>query len=298
MVLAHRRMLLVWLGVAGLLAAAIFIVFVPPKMRWHPGVLEVTAIDVGQGDSLLIITPEGKTVLLDSGGVGGGSHSDFDVGEEVVSPYLWSRGLRRLDAVAISHPHSDHIGGMRSVIANFRPKELWYGLDSPTPEFAELAAAARSFGLVFKPHNAGDEFEFGGVRLRVLNPQPGAVAGNRMQDDESMVLHIQYGNTSALLVGDSHKRIEELLEEEHPSANLLKIGHHGSLTSSSPEFLQAVAPQFAVVSAGCYNSFRHPRPEVMRRFADRHVQTYRTDLAGAVSFYLDGTTVSAQPVPR
>jgi len=298
LILARRRLPLAWLGIVGLLAAALAIVFVPPGMHWRPGVLEITAIDVGQGDSLLIVTPEGKTLLLDSGGIGGGNHSDFDVGEEVVSPYLWQRGIDHLDAVAISHPHSDHIGGMRAVIANFRPKELWYGLDSPTPEFAELAAAARIFGVTFVPHTAGDAFDFGGVHFRALNPEPGAVAGNRLQDDESMVLRLQYGETSALLVGDSHKRIEEIMEGEEPSANLLKIGHHGSLTSSSPEFLAAVAPQFAVVSAGYYNSFRHPRPEVMERFAERHIRTFRTDLAGAVSFYLDGTTVSAQPVPR
>ncbi len=298
MILARRRLLLAWLGVAGLLASAIWIVLVPPTTQWRPGVLEITAIDVGQGDSLLIVTPEGKTVLLDSGGVGGQSHSDFDVGEEVVSPYLWSRGIRRLDAVAISHPHSDHIGGMRSVIANFRPRELWYGLDSPTPEFIQLAATARSFGVAFMPHTSGDEFEFGGVQVRVLNPQSGTAAANPAEDDESMVLRLQYRGTSALLVGDSHKRTEKILEGEDPASNLLKIGHHGSLTSSSPEFLQAVTPQFAVVSAGYYNSFRHPRREIMQRFADRHVQTFRTDLAGAVSFYLDGTTVTAQPVPR
>ena len=298
LILARRRLLLAWMGVAGLLAAAIWITFAPPTKHWHPGALEITAIDVGQGDSLLIVTPEGKTLLLDSGGVGGKSHSDFDVGEEVVSPYLWSRGIGRLDAVAISHPHSDHIGGMRSIIANFRPRELWYGLDSPTPEFTELAATARAFGVDFKPRTASETFEFGGVQIRVLNPQPGTPASNPAQDDESMVLRFQYRNTSALLVGDSHKRTEQIMEGEKPASNLLKIGHHGSATSSTPEFLQAVSPQFAVVSAGYYNSFHHPRPDVMKRYADLQIRTYCTDLAGAVSFYLDGTTVSAGPAPR
>jgi len=298
LILARRCLLLAWLGVAGLLAAAIWITVAPSQKQWHPGVLEITAIDVGQGDSLLIITPEGKTLLLDSGGVGGQSHSDFDVGEEVVSPYLWSRGIRRLDAVAISHPHSDHMGGMRSVMANFRPQTLWYGLDSPSPEFTDLVAAARSFGVAFKPRTAGESFDFGGVQVRVLNPQPGAAPANPAQDDESMVLRLQYRETSALLVGDSHKRTEEILEGENPASNLLKIGHHGSATSSSPEFLQAVSPQFAVVSAGYYNSFHHPRPDVMKRFTDLQIRTYRTDLAGAVSFYLDGATVWARPAPR
>ncbi len=111
-------------------------------------------------------------------------------------------------------------------------------------------------------------------------------------------MRVRFGDTSALLVGDAHERIEKLLAAEASQVDLLKVGHHGSNTSSSPEFLQAVHPRYAVVSVGFYNSFGHPRPEVMQRYAGAHITTYRTDLAGAVSFYLDGKTVTATPVLR
>ena len=220
-------------GLAILAAVAIALVLLPPKPHLDPGVLEITAIDVGQGDSLLIVTPDGKTLLMDAGGLGATSRSDFDVGEEVVSPYLWSRDIRRLDVVAISHAHSDHMGGMRSIIANFRPRELWYGVESPSPEFAAVEKTARDFGVSLTAHHAGDQFDFGGVQIRVLNPKPGWEHHNHGEDDESLVVHLQYGQTSALLVGDSHYRIEKLMLDENPRADLLKIGHHGSLTSSS-----------------------------------------------------------------
>lgn len=294
--LLSRRRILAAIGVAGLLASALAIVLLPPQPQWHPGVFEITAIDVGQGDSLLLITPDGETLLMDSGGMPGNVRSDFDVGEEVVSPYLWSRGIRRLDIVAISHAHTDHMGGMPSIIANFQPHELWYGVESPNRDFVKVKETAHLFHVATRSFTAGSSFAFGGVHVQVLNPQPGWTGKD--PDDQSLVLRMQYGQTSALLMGDAHKRIEQFLVAESPQADLLKVGHHGSATSSSPEFLAAVKPRFAVVSVGFYNSFRHPRPEVMQRYAGAHVTTYRTDLAGAVSFYLDGTQVVATPVPR
>jgi competence protein ComEC len=149
-----------------------------------------------------------------------------------------------------------------------------------------------------KSYVAGESFDFGSVHVRVLNPQPGWQPRDPPQDDESLVLRVQYGKSSVLLVGDSHKRIEKFLGDEAPQSDLLKVGHHGSATSSSPEFLAAVKPRYAVVSVGFYNSFKLPRPKVMERYANAHISTYRTDLSGAVSFYLNGTSITARPVPR
>jgi competence protein ComEC len=298
LVLARRRMLPAMAGIAGLLVSATWIVLLPPRPQWRPGVLKITAIDVGQGDSLLLITPEGKTLLLDAGGAVENSRSDFDVGEEVVSPYLWSRGIRRLDVIISSHAHTDHLGGMRSVIANFQPREFWYGVESPSHIFQDVEQATRLFHVERRAQIAGNSFDYGGIHVRVLNPQLGALAHDPPVDDESLVLHLTYGDTSALLVVDSHRQTERLLVDEKPHADLLKIGHHGSATSSSPEFLAAVDPRYAVVSVGLYNSFHHPRRDVMQRYADAHVRTYRTDLAGAVTFYLDGKDITAMPVPR
>jgi competence protein ComEC len=255
--------------------------------------LEVTAIDVGQGDSLLVVSPEGRTMLIDAGGSIGPVQSEFDFGEDVVAPYLWSRGLERLDVAVLTHAHGDHIGGLARVVEDFQPAELWVGIN---PESAALQrvydAAARNHVAVHQ-HTAGDAFAWGGTTIRVLSPPPGWTPRPNHENDDSLALLITYGDTSALLAGDLVKKMEQFVATESPHADLLKIAHHGSATSTIPEFLAAVHPRVAVISAGYHNLFGHPRPKVLERLQQNHVQTYRTDMLGNVTFLLDGKTVQA-----
>jgi competence protein ComEC len=279
--------------------AAIFVgsllVLWPVPITRHQGVLEVTAIDVGQGDSLLIVTPDGHTLLVDAGGPVGGPRTEdpqFDIGEEVVSQYLWSRHIRGLDAVALTHAHSDHMGGMPAILKNFHPKVLWVGNNPMIPEYRALLALAAQENIPVERMSAGERFVFGSIHVRILAPAATYHPGARATNDDSLVMRVRYENTAALLEGDAEAPVEEQMMATEPlAAGLLKVGHHGSNTSTIPSFLAAVHPQFAVISAGRHNPFGHPRVSVLDELGAVHVRVYRTDTLGLSSFLLNGTTI-------
>jgi competence protein ComEC len=272
----------------------------PRAILYRPHTLEVMAIDVGQGDSLLMISPQGKTLLIDAGGPTGAAAqsatSNFDIGEDVVSPVLWSRNIRRLDAVELTHAHSDHMGGMFAILQNFRPKELWVGKNPDVPDYDALLAEARQLGIRVRSFAAGDSFDFGGAKIDVLSPARDYTPGPAPSNDDSLVVRAVFGHTSALLEGDAEERSEERMLPEQLGSDLLKVGHHGSKTSTTPAFLAEVHPKYAIVSVGHRNPYGHPRIEVLDRLQDQHIRTFRTDAVGASAFFLDGTNVVAEPI--
>lgn len=290
---ARRRTPVRWMAFAAVCALFALLVIHPFAPLTAAGQLEVTAMDVGQGDSVLVITPEGRTVIIDGGGVPGFKgrpKPKLDIGEDVVSSYLWTRSIQRVDAIALTHAHEDHSGGLAALIVNFRPREIWVGAMGESEVWKRLRAVAASHGVRIVPRLGGETFAYGGAQFRVLAPFPDHVPDVIPRNNDSLVLSVRLGRRAFLLTGDAEKEVEWRLAGENAveAVDVLKLGHHGSRTSSTAEFLDLARPTFAVVSAGLDNLYRHPHPDVMARLEERGVHVLRTDYGGQIRFLTDG----------
>jgi competence protein ComEC len=287
---------------ASLLAAgAVIMAIFPFAPHRHRGELELTVLDVGQGDALFLVSPGGTTLLIDGGGAFAGfpgkpEHNGIDPGEEAVSPYLWSRGFKHIDFVAATHGHLDHVGGLTAVLENFQVGTLWIGREISGSAQERLENLARARGVRVVHELRGEKLDWDGAAGEVLWPEsaggdPTAPAKN----NDSLVMRWGYGGRSFLLPGDAEKQVErELLSETAPEglrADVLKVGHHGSKNSTTEEFLAAVRPQVAVISAGENNPYGHPSPQLLERLERAHVRVLRTDRDGAVQILTDGSTL-------
>jgi len=293
-----KRTILWGLRVA-FMACAMTIAIYPCGEKWTKGKLELTVLDVGQGDSLFVVSPGGKTLLIDGGGAFGGfpgreEHNSVDPGEEAVSPYLWSRGFQKLDVVALTHAHQDHAGGLLAILENFQVGSVWIGREVSSRALLRLEELAREQKIPIEHELRGKTIHWDGVEGDFLWPEiaPEEVAPSAKNND-SLVVHLQFGSRSILLPGDAEKQVErEILSENSAEAmhsDVLKIGHHGSKNSTMTEFLAAVRPRFGIISVGEDNPYGHPSPELLERLENAGMRVFRTDRDGAVHVLTDGT---------
>jgi competence protein ComEC len=278
---------------AAVFALLVLLLRSPFAPRVEAGLLEITAIDVGQGDSILIAFPDGKLMLMDGGGIpafGRRTKSKLDIGEDVVSPYLWSRSIRRLDVIALSHAHEDHIGGLGAILENFHVAELWTGATPDSPSWNGLREKAMRAGVKIRPMLRGAPFAYGGTMIQTLAPGPAYAPLSTPRNNDSLALRLRFGERSVLLTGDIERQVEAELLSEHliEPADVLKVAHHGSKTSSTAALLDAVHPAFALISAGFENSYGHPHPDIVARLAERGICVLRTDALGLVSIRTNG----------
>ncbi|MBE9535982.1 MAG: DNA internalization-related competence protein ComEC/Rec2 [Proteobacteria bacterium] len=257
--------------------------------------LSVTFLSVGQGESTVVRFPEGKTMLVD----GGGFYNDsFDVGRMVIRPYLLSQGIKNIDYMLMSHPHPDHLSGLLHIMKEFSVGEVWSSGDTATKE------KHRSFVKLMKERNIPErtvsgkdpDIEIDGVTVSFLMPDdtmPAKGSSNSEVNNRSVVIRLAYGRHSLLLAGDMEAEAEAILLKRglNVESDIIKVGHHGSLTSSTPEFIEAVLPDYAVFTVGYNNRFNFPKGEIVKRYIEEGAAVYRTDLDGAISFISDGKSI-------
>jgi len=252
------------------------------------GKLRVDFLDVGQGDAALVTMPDGTTLLVDGGGrpqfrshADGPTHS---IGESVVSEYLWWRGLDRIDYVLATHADADHIDGLNDVVRNFDIGAALVGRTPPNdPEFTKFAGTLGSRNL--QVIHTGDVIRFGEVEVKVLWPPPGIESSN----DDSVVLKINFRDRSILLTGDIEKKAEGALLGQNLHADVVKVAHHGSRTSSTEAFASATNPRFAIISVGQESMFGHPHAEVVERWRSKDAEVLTTGKCGTITVTTDGT---------
>ena len=251
--------------------------------------LKVTFLEVGQGESTLIEFPGGKRMLIDGGGF---PDSDIDVGEMIIAPFLWHERIREIDYLVLSHPNSDHYGGLPFILRNFNVGEVWEsGVEEGSEGYAEFKRTVREEGLRYKVVGDGEDIAVNDVTINVLNPPRGYMPkGDRAANNGSLVLKVSYGDTSFLFTGDIEKEAEYALlsKGDELKSTILKVPHHGSLTSSTVEFLNKVRPGKAVFSVGYNNRFGFPKEAVLKRYEYLGTDIYRTDRDGAITASTDG----------
>ncbi|MBR0261252.1 MAG: ComEC/Rec2 family competence protein [Selenomonadaceae bacterium] len=263
------------------------IVFLFAINIFKTGDVEVSFVDVGQGDCAVVVTPHKKCLIFDTGGV---REKMFDVGGRVVVPYLKHENIREVDKIFLTHVHEDHSGGAGAIIKKFPVGEIITAGESKS-EYAAVFGIAENYLPKLRAGRAGEIFSVDGVQVEIL------FAPNVGKDNEiSNVYRIRYGGITFLITGDLVKEVEaEILREGvDVQSTVLKVGHHGSATSSSEEFLRAVKPKCSVICVGYENNFGHPRPEVLERLENLPTKIFRTDRDGLIKFKTDGKNLRVE----
>ena len=251
------------------------------------GDVEINFVDVGQGDCAVVVTEHGHCMIFDTGGT---REHMFDVGGRVVVPYLKHENIRSVDKIFLTHVHEDHSGGAGAIIKKLPVGEI-VTAGEPRSEYAAVFGIAEKFLPPMHAGHTGEKFLIDGVEVEILFA-PSVGTGNEI----SNVYRVRFGNVSFLITGDLVTEIEAqmLREGVDVQSTVLKVGHHGSKTSSSEEFLRAVNPKCAVICVGYGNNFGHPRKEVLERLESLPTKIFRTDRDGLIKFKTDGKTLSVE----